>query len=268
MLKLETHNAFMNMAIDEAILTARIEGHVSDTLRFFGWKPSAVSIGKFQRVENEVQLENCKQRGIDVVRRITGGGTVYHDAEDEVTYSLVASKEDLRAGDIADVYERVYAGLTRALSILGVAADFNVGSEKACPNLTVKGRKISGSAQCYRHGVVLQHGTILANVNLKKMFTCLRVPWADSCLQVVSVAKRRITSLYDELGKKLSREELVDALRVGFAQALQVEIVSGELTPRERELAEKLCEQKYATVNWNFHGRTVADVQPAKLTLE
>jgi lipoate-protein ligase A len=251
----------MNMAIDEAILTARIEGHVADTLRFFSWKPSAVSIGKFQRVENEVQVENCKQRGIDVVRRITGGGTVYHDAEDEITYSLVASTEDLRAKDIAEVYERIYAGLTRALSILGVTADFNEGSEKACPNLTVKGRKISGSAQCHRRGVVLQHGTILANVNLQRMFTILRVPWTDSCMQVVSVAKRRITSLYDELGRKLSRAELVGALREGFAQALEVEIVNGELTPHERELAERLCVQKYATMDWNLHGRTVVDVQ-------
>src|SRR5208337_2106036 len=171
----------MNMAIDEAILTARGEGCVGDTLRFFRWKPSAVSIGKFQKIENEVQLENCEQRGIDVVRRISGGGTVYHDAEDEITYSLIASKESLRAGDIAEVYERIYAGLTRALGILGVAADFNEGSAKACPNLTVKGRKISGSAQCYRRGVVLQHGTILANVNLERMFTYLRVPWAENC---------------------------------------------------------------------------------------
>jgi lipoate-protein ligase A len=246
----------MNMAIDEAILTARIEGHAMDTLRFFSWKPSAVSIGKFQKVENEVQLENCKQRGIDVVRRITGGGTVYHDAEDEITYSLVASRESLKAGSIADVYERIYAGLTRALGILGVAADFNEGSAKACPNLTVKGRKISGSAQCHRREVVLQHGTILANVNLEKMFTYLRVPWAESCMQVVRVAGRKITSLYGELGKNISRAELVHALREGFGQALDVKIVSGALIPRERELAQKLCQEKYATTDWNLLGRS------------
>jgi lipoate-protein ligase A len=246
----------MNMAIDEAILTTRIEGHITDTLRFFSWKPSAVSIGKFQKVQNEVQLENCKQRGIDVVRRITGGGTVYHDAEDEITYSVVASKENLKADDIADVYERIYTGLTAALRILGVTADFNEGSVKACPNLTVKGRKISGSAQCHKRGVVLQHGTILANVNLEKMFTYLRVPWAESCMQVVSVARRKLTSLYDELEKNVSPAELIHALREGFEQALDIRIVSGELTPRELELAERLCEQKYATADWNLHCRS------------
>ncbi|MGD0979827.1 MAG: biotin/lipoate A/B protein ligase family protein [Candidatus Bathyarchaeia archaeon] len=255
-MRLETHDAFMNMAIDEAILTARIEGHMTDTLRFFRWKPSAVSVGKFQEVQKEVQVENCKQGGIDVVRRITGGGTVYHDAEDEITYSVVASKESLKADDIADVYERIYTGLTRALGILGVTADFNEGSVKACPNLTVKGRKISGSAQCHKRGVLLQHGTILVNVNLEKMFTYLRVPWAESCMQVVSVARRKHTSLYDELGKHVSPAELIHALKEGFEQALNIRIVSGELTPRERELAERLCEQKYATSDWNFHLRS------------
>jgi lipoate-protein ligase A len=180
---------------------------------------------------------------------------VYHDAEDEITYSLVATEESLKAGNIAEVYERIYAGLTRALNILGVTADYNEGSAKACPNLTVNGRKISGSAQCHRSGVVLQHGTILANVNLEKMFTYLRVPWAESCMQVVGVARRKITSLYDELGKNVSPAELVEALREGFGQALDVEIVEGELTAHERDLAEKLREQKYATADWNLHDR-------------
>lgn len=256
LLKLETYDAFMNMAIDEAILNARIEGLITDTLRFYRWKPSAVSIGKFQRVEEEVQLENCTERGIDVVRRITGGGTVYHDAEDEITYSVVASKESLKANDIAEVYARIYSGLTEALGVLGVAADFNEGSAKACPNLTVNGRKISGSAQCHKRGVVLQHGTILADVNLEKMFACLRVPWAKNCVQVVAVARQKITSLRNELGKNVSAEEMNQALIEGFQKALGIKLVSGELTSHERELAEALCRQKYVTDDWNLRGRS------------
>ncbi|MGB9779129.1 MAG: lipoate--protein ligase family protein, partial [Candidatus Bathyarchaeales archaeon] len=84
LLKLETHNAYTNMAIDEAILTARIHNLIPNTIRFYRWKPSAVSIGKFQNIQNEVNIENCKKYGVDVVRRITGGGTVYHDAEGEI----------------------------------------------------------------------------------------------------------------------------------------------------------------------------------------
>lgn len=256
LLKLEAHGAFTNMAIDEAILDAKIEGLIPDTLRFYRWKPSAVSVGKFQIVENEVQLENCTERGVDVVRRITGGGAVYHDADGEITYSVVASKEGLKANDIAEVYARIYSGLTEALDVLGVAADFNEGSAKACPNLTVNDRKISGSAQCHKRGVVLQHGTILANVNLEEMFTYLRVPWANDCMQVVGVARHRITSLRNELGKNVSSEEMNQALTEGFQKALSIELVNGELTSHERELAETLCRQKYATDDWNLRGRS------------
>lgn len=254
LLRLDVHDAFTNMAIDEAVLKTRVEGLVPDTLRFYCWKPSAVSVGRFQKVESEVQMENCTKQAVNVVRRITGGRTVYHDAEDEITYSVVVDKKALKANDIAEVYARIYSGLTQALMILGVTADFNEGSVRACPNLTVKGKKISGSAQCHKRGVVLQHGTILARVDLTKMFTYLRVPWAKSCMQAVSVAERKITSLRGELGRNVSATELQDALIEGFQQALRIKLVDAELTSGERELAEKIRVQKYAKPDWNING--------------
>jgi lipoate-protein ligase A len=256
LLKLETHSAYVNMAVDEAILTARIENQAPNTVRFYRWNPSAVSIGKFQDVKNEVQMENCVRLGVDVVRRITGGGTVYHDAENEITYSVIADKQDLQAKDVTGVYEQVYSGLAEALRILGVDADFNVGNEKACPNLTVKGKKISGSAQSHKKGVVLQHGTLLADVDLERMFTLLRVPWAKTCMEVVGVAEDRITSLRKELGRKVSQEEVNQALMKGFEKALSVTFEDGELTGYERTLADRLCREKYATDEWNLHGKS------------
>ena len=80
----------MNMAVDEAILRCRAANSVPNTLRFYRWKPSAVSIGRFQKLENEVNLKNCAKLGVDTVRRISGGGTVFHDSEGEVTYSVIA----------------------------------------------------------------------------------------------------------------------------------------------------------------------------------
>jgi len=245
----------MNMAIDEAVLRARIENIVPNTLRFYCLKPSAVSIGKFQSGENEVQLENCKKQNVDVVRRITGGGAVYHAAEDEVTYSVIAGKEDLGAKDIAEVYARIYAGLAEAIKIFGMTADFNEGDARVCPNLTVSGRKISGSAQSHKRGVVLQHGTLLLRVNLEEMFTFLRVPWAKTCMEMVNIAKHRITSISDELGKDVSVTGVNTALVEGFQKALNVKLVDGKLAACERALAEKLCRGKYATDDWNFHGR-------------
>ncbi len=255
LLKPETYNAFTNMAIDEAIMKARIENHVQNTLRFYCWKPSAVSIGRFQNIEKEVQLDNCRKHGVDVVRRITGGGTVYHDAEGEITYSMVANKKDLEAPDITTVYAKIYAGLVEAVKILGLKADFNKGNVKTCPNLIVSGKKISGSAQSHKRGVVLQHGTLLVDVKLEKMFTFLRVPWARTCMEVVGVAKRKITSVKKELGRNVSVEEVEEALVRGFQKALNIKLVEGKLTLYEKELSEKLCKEKYATDDWNFHSR-------------
>jgi lipoate-protein ligase A len=255
LLKLETHDAFMNMAIDEAVLTARIENRVPNTLRLYCWKPSAVSVGKFQLIEKEVQVDNCRKLGVDVVRRITGGGAVYHDAEDEITYSVVATKESLGTQDVAAVYAKIYAGLVEALKILGITADFNEGNAKTCPNLTVRGKKISGSAQCHKNDVVLQHGTLLLDVSLKRMFELLRVRWAKTCMEVVNVAKDRITSVNSELERTVPREKVGEALIDGFQKGLNTRLAAGELTLYERELTQRLCMKKYCTDNWNMQAK-------------
>jgi lipoate-protein ligase A len=183
LIKLQNQKAFMNMAIDEAVLTARTIDRAPNTLRLYKWSPSAVSIGKNQNPETEVQRGNLRKLGVDLVRRISGGGTVYHDEKGEVTYSLTAKMNDLGVNDITAVYARVYSGMTDALRILGITADFSKGDAKNCPNLTVKGKKISGSSQAHKRETVLQHGTLLLDVDLEKMFTLLRVPWASTRFQ-------------------------------------------------------------------------------------
>ena len=257
LLKLETHNAFMNMALDEAILTARAINRVPNTLRIYQWKPSTVSIGKNQQPENEVHLDNCRRLGVSVVRRISGGGTVYHDAKDEVTYSIIATTADLRVNEAIAVYSKVYEGITDALKILGITADFNAGDIKNCPNLTVKNKKISGSSQARKRETILQHGTLLLNVDLERMFTLLRVPWAKTCMEVVAVAEKKITSVKNEVGHEVSAETAANALTAGFRNALAAEIAEAELTMFELELAEKLCKEKYSTDEWNLRGKSV-----------
>ncbi|MCK5302465.1 MAG: lipoate--protein ligase family protein, partial [Candidatus Thorarchaeota archaeon] len=88
-LELCVHNAYENMAVDEAITLAMKEGKAPPTLRLYRWRPSAVSIGTFQGMTDEVDLKYCRLNKIDYIRRITGGGAVYHDFEGEVTYSLI-----------------------------------------------------------------------------------------------------------------------------------------------------------------------------------
>jgi lipoate-protein ligase A len=245
----------MNMAVDESILKNMIENLVPNTVRLYSWKPSAVSVGRFQEVKKEVRIKDCTKHGVDVVRRITGGGAVYHDSDNELTYSMIIKKIDIGTDDIGEVYAKIYSGLEEALKTLGVEADFNQGDAKTCPNLTVNRRKISGSAQAHMKGAVLQHGTLLSRVDLAKMFTFLRVPWAKTCRQVVKIAENKITSIDAETGRNVSTNEIVDALVEGLEKTFKIKLEPSGLTAREIEVAEYLRKQKYAMDNWNLSGR-------------
>ena len=243
------------MAVDEAILTARVAEKVPNTLRFYRWRPSVVSIGRNQNPEAEIYLDSCKQLGVDVVRRISGGGTVYHDFEGEVTYSVIAKTSDIGTADITTVYAKIYEAIKDALRLLGITADFSSGDAKNCPNMTVNGKKISGSSQTITRGVVLQHGTLLRSVDLPKMFTILKLKNA-SCRQAADIAKRKITSIQNELGHAVTPETVVNALTQGFKAILKIQLEPGELTPYEVELSNKLCKEKYALAEWNFEVKT------------
>lgn len=256
LIPLETNNAPMNMAIDEAILTARISGKVPNTLRFYRWHPSAVSIGRNQILENEVYAESCRKLGVDVVRRCSGGGTVYHDFEGEVTYSVNAKVADLGSNDVASVYFKIYEALTDGLRIMGIPADFCEGNAKNCPNLMAAGKKISGSSQNLSRGFVLQHGTILRSVDLQKMFTLLKLKNA-SCAEAVDIARSKITSVQDELVHKISPETIANALSQGFKAILKIQLEETELTTYEKQLSEKLYKEKYSTTEWNLKGKKI-----------
>jgi lipoate-protein ligase A len=256
LLKPEVGDAFTNMAMDEAILMARIAGKVPNTLRFYRWKPSAVSLGRFQDLLSEVHVENCRKHGIDFVRRITGGGAVYHDCHGEITYSVVADVKDLGCAemDILPAYKTVCKGLIEAVRILGITAEFNPLGPKHCPNITIKGKKISGSAQSYRKGILLQHGTFLVQINNERMFTFLKVPWARTMTDVIEVAKEKLTSAKKELRSPVSFEKAYQALVRGFEKALEIQLVEEEPTSHERELAQELRKTKFETEDWNLNG--------------
>jgi len=250
LLGLRVYDAFMNMAVDETILTARIEDRVPNTLRLYRWRPSAVSIGYFQDAEKEANLEACRNHGVDVVRRPTGGGAVYHAFEGEITYGIIVNEGDLGVSGAVTRYQKLCGGIIYALDQFGVKAEFSSGSPRACPNILASGRKISGNAQLRRRGVLLQHGTVLVNLNLEEMFTFLRVPWAKTVAEVVQVAERKLTSLWQVLNSEITFDAVSEALIQGFAKALQAQFIRGELTPFEVETAEKLY-GKYRSDKWN-----------------
>ena len=258
LLKLETADAFTNMAVDEAIMKARIDNFVPNTLRFYMWNPSAVSIGRFQKLENEVHLDNCRKYGVDIVRRISGGGAVYHDSKGEITYSIIAKLRDLgcKTLDMPSAYQKICCGLNEAVKILGANAEYRPPDPKRCPNLAIKGKKISGNAQSCKKGVLLQHGTFLLDINHIRMFTLLKVPWAKSLNEVLKVSKRKLTSTRQELNSQFSTEEAYHALVQGFQKALGVQFKEGKVTKYEQQLSKKIGKERFVTEEWNFLGKS------------
>jgi len=242
------NSAYYNMALDEAIAVARSRGIVPNTLRFFRWVPSAVSIGYFQSMNEEVDVEACRRLGIDYVRRRTGGGAVYHDRDGELTYSIAVDEDDpLVSKDFQKTYETFCSGIVHGLRVLGIPAEF-----KPINDIVVGGKKISGNAATRALKVVHQHGTVLRQVNPKLMFTVLKVPSEKIRDKMVKSVEERVTSVEWFLKREVGFQELKEALKRGFEEAFKIELVPGEVTGFEEELAEKLRGEKYSTAGWNF----------------
>ncbi|TFG98910.1 lipoate--protein ligase family protein [Candidatus Thorarchaeota archaeon] len=239
----------MNMAIDEAIMLAMNEGKAPPTLRLYRWKPSAVSIGTFQGMHDEVAIDFCKSNDIDYIRRITGGGAVFHDYNGEITYSILMPKtHPLARADIIESYKLLCGGIIEALDYLGIKnAEF-----KPINDVTVNGKKVSGNAMTRRHGCVLQHGTTLLDLDVNLMFTILKVPQEKISDKMISDVKERVTSIQDILNRPVAVYELRDALTHGFSDALKIELNFSKLSDDETQTAVKLAKEKYSTDEWNF----------------
>ena len=233
----------MSMAIDEALLKLNSEGKSLNTVRFWRWLPSTVSIGCFQSAELEVNFDAARRYGVDVVRRITGGGAVFHDHGGELTYSVVCGQECV-PDDIIESYELICGGLIGGFRRLGLQADF-----RPINDVQVGGKKISGSAQTRRWGSVLQHGTVLIDPDVRLMFELLKVSPEKISDKFISSVYERVTTVALELGRKPGFDEVRVAMRDGFTDALGAKLLEGELTAEELELADML-KPKYASEEW------------------
>ncbi|HKK54168.1 MAG TPA: biotin/lipoate A/B protein ligase family protein [Patescibacteria group bacterium] len=234
------------MAIDEAMLISRINNLVPNTLRFFTWKPSAITIGFFQDLEQEIDLNKAKDLGVDVVRRYSGGGAVFH--EDELTYSLVVSEKDVSL-NVLDSYKYLCQGVVEGLKNLGIEAKF-----KPINDILVNGKKISGNAQTRKKGVILQHGTILLSVDVEKMFSLLKVSNEKLKGKLIAGVKEGVTSIKNELvSSDIDLKYLEKVFRQGFAQSLKVDFNEAVLSKEEKEIAQELQKDKYLSKEWNYN---------------
>jgi lipoate-protein ligase A len=239
---LEAHDAYLNMGIDEAVMEFVRDERSWPTIRFYRWKPSAVSIGTFQSMEKEVNLERCKELGVDHIRRITGGGAVYHDFLGEITYSVIAPLSYFPQG-IRESYRFVCEWIVSGLGTLGIKANF-----APINDILVGGKKISGNAQTRKQGVLLQHGTVLYSTDVKTMFSVLNVSAEKVSDKMIKSVEERVTCVSKH--SRASLEELYEALKRGFTRDKEFEM--GKLTSEETARAEELARNVYASDAWNF----------------
>ncbi len=246
-LDLKVNDAYTNMAVDEAITKARGEGKVPDTLRFYMWKPSTVTLGYFQSVEDEVNLEALSRFGFNLNRRISGGGAVLNSETGEITYSIVLKEDDPRVStDPVESYHLLCQGIIDSLDVLGIKADF-----KPINDIVVAGKKISGNAQIRRYGAVLHHGTLLVDFDAKQMFGVLKISKEKLSDKMIQQAEERVTTIRRLLGRQIGFAEVRDALEKGYKKALNAELVKSELTPYEQELIKQFRE-RYASRAWIY----------------
>lgn len=241
LIELEQHDAYTNMAIDEAVSEGVAAGTSPPTIRFYTWKPGAVSIGYFQSLADEVDLDACRAAGVDWVRRRTGGGAVYHDEKGEITYSIIAPEAAFPKG-IIDSYKLICGWIVAGLAGIGLQAEF-----KPINDIIVNGKKISGNAQTRRGGVLLQHGTILYDVDVRKMFSLLKVGKDKLADKMISAAEERVTSVTKQCGA--TREQLYEKMREAFVANKEFERMT--LSASELARAEELAKARYSSDEWN-----------------
>lgn len=253
-----------NMAVDEAMLEAGVAGLLVPTLRFYAWQPAGVSLGYFQPLDASISLEEVARRGFGLVRRPSGGRAILH--KDELTYSVTVPDTGVADGkSVMGSYRSISRGIEAGLGLLGVGARLaeRKGEERmkaqglptvcfakaAKCDMTVQGRKIVGSAQTRRRGIIMQHGSVPIHIDPEEHLAVMPGDGVDEA----SMAKLMAAAcgVADALGRPVSYEELAAALAQGFAERLGLILEPGELTEWELAKARELKETKYTTDEWN-----------------
>jgi len=229
-------------ASDEAIVNARLAGSVPNTVHFYTRDSPTISIGYNRSAEKSVFTEEAARRNVKVIRRFSGGSAVFTD-RGQLIFALILDAS-LLPSDIVESYEKMCGVVIRGLSILGVKAEY-----KPVNDILVGGRKISGSAQLRRGGVVLHHGTMLVDTDLESMASVLKPPQGKNNDQ--SLVKH-VTSLREATGEVPDMQALKRALAKGISDAFGVTLYPGSLTPQEVADIDALIGEKYGSRDWNW----------------
>ncbi len=240
------NDAYLNMAVDEAIYQLYKKLKIN-TLRLYSWYPSTVSIGHHQCLDDEINLSMVKKYNFQAVRRISGGGAVFHDSKGELTYSVVTTKNQVSSKSIEASYYEIVDLLFSPLSKLGITIDYN---QIHCPSVFSKGKKLSGNAQARSGNVILQHGTILIDYNPELMYSVLKARPGRTKKHMVASVYQKITTISEQIKKPMTPHMLAEFISEDLLTNYPATFLLGELTTEELKLSEQLAETKYNTEQW------------------
>ncbi len=231
----------MHMALDEALLEEVAAGRRPSTLRIWEWAASAVVIGRFQSLRNEVDSEGAQRHGVQIVRRITGGGAMFIEPGNTITYSIYAPVELVAGMSMVDSYAFFDRWVLDALASLGVEARY-----QPINDITSAAGKIGGAAQTRRNGAVLHHVTMAYDIDSAKMLEVLRIGREKLSDKGIASAAKRVDPLRSQTG--LPREAIIARMIDTFRA--QNGLTDSAITPEEWQAAERLVDTKFGTEAW------------------
>lgn len=257
------------MALDEALMDWHSEGTIPPVIRFYEWNPATLSVGYFQRVARDINMEAVKEQRLGFVRRPTGGRAVLH--EHELTYSIIVSEEyPNMPKTVTEAYRVLSEGLLKGFQNLGMNAYFSVpdSEEKQedlkkpksavcfdAPSwyeLVVEGKKIAGSAQTRQKGVILQHGAILLDIDYEKLLSVFIFKSDEEKEQMREKLPEKAVAINDLVEIPVTIPQCVDAFQKGFEMALDIKLVPYTLTDEQLQYVQAIEQAKYAADEWNF----------------
>ena len=223
-------SAAENMALDEVLLELKAEGKTPPTLRFLQFSKPTVLVGHHQSVEEEVRLDYCRAKGIDLNRRLTGGGALYW-GRDELGWEIYLSRRDPRIPlRIEDLYRKLGEIAARGLNHLGLQASFRPRND-----IEINGRKVSGTGGTELSGALLFQGTLLVDFEVNEMLRALRIPTEKLQEKEIESVKERVTCLKWELDILPSLSRIKASLVRAFQEAFGIAFQNQSLTPEEEQ---------------------------------
>ncbi|HEX6508290.1 MAG TPA: biotin/lipoate A/B protein ligase family protein [Chloroflexota bacterium] len=233
----------MHMALDEVLMLEVAAGRRKPALRIWEWAANAVVIGCFQSVRNEVDPEGAARHDVQVVRRITGGGAMFIEPGNTITYSIYAPEALVAGMSFVESYAFLDDWVLDALRSLGVDARY-----QPINDITSPGGKIGGAAQTRRAGVVLHHVTMAYDIDSAKMLEVLRIGREKLSDKGRTSAAKRVDPVRAQTG--VSREAVIDCMVDTFRR--EYGLTDSTLTATELSAAEKLIEAKFGTDEWLY----------------